>query len=284
METLAKILNSLKTLDRRIIFLFTAFAVIIPLLTGFGIPSKKITREVQGIYDTIEKIPPESKVLISFDYDPQTKPECHPMTVGLITHLFRKNLKVVGIALWPAGSALGEQVLIEKSKEFNKQYGTDYVFLGYKSGGDVVIQKLCTNFRETFPTDSKNESIDKFPVMNNVNRLADFAAVLSLSSGDPGLKQWTIIGHEQTGVLVAGGCTAVSAPEFYPYLDAKQMFGLLGGMKGASEYETLLELKGQASAGMGAQSVVHMVIILFIILANISYFYEKKKQKLGIVD
>jgi hypothetical protein len=284
METLAKILNSLKTLDRRIIFTVTALAVIIPLVTGLAIPSKKITKEVQGIYDTIEKLPPDSKILISFDYDPQTKPECHPMTTGIIMQCFRKNIKVVGIALWPMGSSLGEEALIEQSQAFNKVYGTDYAFLGYKSGGDVVIQKVCTNFRDTFPTDSKGLPLKDIPVMNGINRIADFAAAFSISSGDPGLKQWTIIAHEQTGIPVGGGCTAVSAPEFYPYLNAGQMVGLLGGMQAAAEYEKLLDIKGKALAGMGAQSVVHMVIILFIILANISYFYEKKKQKLGIVD
>jgi hypothetical protein len=179
--------------------------------------------------------------------------------------------------------------------------------------------------------------------MNGINRISDFSAAFSISSGDPGLKQWTIIAHEQTGIPVGGGCTAVSAPEFYPYLNAGQMVGLLGGMQAAAEYEKLLGIDsavdvddktveivkkindklavietykdkkipkmefinmlktsgvkeeeipaildkvslrtGMASSGMGAQSVVHMVIILFIILANISYFYEKRKQKLGI--
>ena len=55
-------------------------------------------------------------------------------------------------------------------------------------------------------------------------------------------------------------------------------------MKGASEYEQISGFKGMATAGMGAQSIVHLLLIIFIILANISYFYEKRKEKLGIVD
>ena len=171
-----------------------------------------------------------------------------------------------------------------KAKEYNKEYGKDYVFLGYKSGGPVVIQKVCTRFKEAFPTDNVLTNVDELPLMADVNSLKDVSAVLSVSSGDPGIKQWVMIAHEQTEVPVAGGCTAVSAPEFYPYLNAGQLFGLMGGMKGAAEYELLLKKPGMATGGMGAQSIVHVMIIIFIFLANVSYFYEKRKEKLGIVD
>lgn len=284
METFGRMLNKLKTLDRRIIFVFTALAVIIPLITGFDIPSKAISPEVQGIYDALNKLPPGSNVLISFDYDPQTKPECHPMSIGVVTQCFRKDLKVIGIALWPTGASMGEEVLTKKAEEYNKEYGKDYAFMGYKPGGAVVIQKVCSNFKEAFPSDNVNKPIDEIPLMDDIYSLKDISAVISISSGDPGIKQWIMIGHEQTGVIVAGGCTAVSAPEFYPYLQSGQMAGLLGGMKGASEYEKLLEYKGLASSAMGSQSIVHLIIILFIILANISYFWEKRKAQLGIED
>ncbi|HPZ10696.1 MAG TPA: hypothetical protein PL110_21580, partial [Candidatus Eremiobacteraeota bacterium] len=282
METLAKLLNKLKTLDRRIIFTLTALAVIIPLVARLGIPSKQITNEVQGLYDYLDKLPPGSKVLISFDYDPQTKPECHPMAIAIVRHCFKKNLIIISIALWPTGASLADQVLTDEAKILGKEAGKDYAFLGYKPGGAVVIQKICTNFAEAFPTDDKGTPLKDISVMSGINDLTPFSAILSLSSGDPGIKQWVMIAHEQTRVPVAGGCTAVSAPEFYPYLNSGQMFGLLGGMKGASEYEQISGFKGMATAGMGAQSIVHLLLIIFIILANISYFYEKRKEKLGI--
>jgi len=284
LEVLARMLNKLKTLDRRIVFLFTGLAVVIPLVTNLGIPSKIVTKEVRGVYNKLEELPAGSRVLISFDYDPQTKPECHPMAISVVTQCFEKDLVIVGIALWPTGASLGEEVLKEKAKEYGKEYGKDYAFLGYKSGGAVVIQKVCTNFKEAFPTDNFLTDINDIPLMQDVNSLKDIAAVFSISSGDPGIKQWVMIAREQTGVPVAGGCTAVSAPEFYPYLNTKQLFGLLGGMKGAAEYEFVLKKPGMATGGMGAQSIVHVMIIIFILLANISYFYEKKKEKLGIVD
>jgi hypothetical protein len=76
---------------------------------------------------------------------------------------------------------------------------------------------------------------------------------------------------------IAGGCTAVSAPQFYPYLQTGQLIGLLGGLKGAAEYETLVNYAGDATRRMDAQSIAHLVIIIFIIFANISYFVLRKR-------
>ena len=56
------------------------------------------------------------------------------------------------------------------------------------------------------------------------------------------------------------------------------MVGLLGGMKGGAEYEKLLDRPDWATRGMGAQSLVHLVIIGFIVLGNIGYFLTPRKK------
>jgi hypothetical protein len=56
-------------------------------------------------------------------------------------------------------------------------------------------------------------------------------------------------------------------------------------MKGAAEYETLLlqngyakEL-GRAETGMNSQSLIHILIIVFIVLGNIGFFFSRKRDK-----
>ena len=50
-------------------------------------------------------------------------------------------------------------------------------------------------------------------------------------------------------------------------------------MKGAAEYETLLDAVGTASQGMDAQSIAHGLIILFILVANFFYLLGKRRKK-----
>jgi len=65
----------------------------------------------------------------------------------------------------------------------------------------------------------------------------------------------------------------------YPYLQAGQIEGIIGGLKGAAEYEKLVEHPGGGIVGMTAQSVGHIAIIIFIILGNIGYFAIRRKGK-----
>ena len=71
---------------------------------------------------------------------------------------------------------------------------------------------------------------------------------------------------------------SVSIPECMPLVQAGQISGLLAGMKGAAEYEVLVEKPGSATAGMDAQSFSHALIIIFMILGNIGYIVTKNKK------
>ncbi|MCJ7507431.1 MAG: hypothetical protein MUO85_01715, partial [candidate division Zixibacteria bacterium] len=64
----------------------------------------------------------------------------------------------------------------------------------------------------------------------------------------------------------------------YSYLQTKQLVGLLGGMKGAAEYEKLSKNYGRAMVGMDPQSIIHLLIIFFIVIGNIGYFVTKKSK------
>jgi hypothetical protein len=64
-----------------------------------------------------------------------------------------------------------------------------------------------------------------------------------------------------------------------PYVQSGQIQGILGGMPGAAEYESLIGQAGIGTSGMDAQSVAHLVIVGFIIFGNISFFVERRRSK-----
>jgi hypothetical protein len=273
----------LKQVDRRIIFTLIALAVTIPIIANrLGHPFRfpmTISPAVQSVFDVIEELPSGSKVLFSYDYDPATIPELRPMTIAMLHHCFRKDLKVVAIALWPQGAQIATGTFAEVTPEYGKEYGTDYLNLGYKPGGLVVISALGRNMRDIFNTDLTGRSVDEFPVMKGIKKVQDFDFVVSLSAGDPGILQWVMMAVARFHVKLGGGCTAVSAAQFYPYLNTGQLVGLLGGLKGAAEYEELVERTGKGIEGMDSQSIAHILIILLIIMANITYFLERRSEK-----
>jgi hypothetical protein len=181
------------------------------------------------------------------------------------------------MALWPQGAQLAVAAMNEMTQEFDLEYGRDYVNLGYKPGGDIVIKSLGTSMTDVFPTDMTGNSTAELPLMREVGALTDIALVMDLSAGDPGIPAWVRVGNSLFHRPIAGGCTAVSAPQFFPYLQTGQLIGLLGGLKGAAEYETMVEYAGDATRRMDAQSIAHLVIIIFIIFANVSYFVLRRR-------
>ena len=102
--------------------------------------------------------------------------------------------------------------------------------------------------------------------------------MICLASGNTPDGLWIPYGQERYKFKFGLGCTAVMAPDQYPYLQSGQMNGMMGGLAGAAEYETLINASGKATAGMGAQSFVHLIIICFIVLGNVMFFlYGRQK-------
>jgi hypothetical protein len=78
---------------------------------------------------------------------------------------------------------------------------------------------------------------------------------------------------------MVAGVTAVSAPEYYPYLQTGQLQGLLGGMAGGAEYEVLVKKPALATRGMDAQSLAHLFIAFMILLGNAAFLGEEKRRR-----
>tara|TARA_Y100000590_G_C15715383_1_gene1011713 strand:+ start:2028 stop:2903 length:876 start_codon:yes stop_codon:yes gene_type:complete len=289
MDRLKKIFIMLGSLDRRAIFIIVGLSVLIPLIKPAWVSLPiAIKSNSQKVYDEIEALEENSKVLMSFDYGPSTMPEIHPMSIALLRHMFSKKIKVYGLALWPDGNFMSTDAFSQVENDFNISYDDDYVNLGYKPGGEAVIQGLTADIRVKYKSDLLGNNIDDLIMMAGVNKLQDFDFAVSLSAGDPGSKQWVQFGTDPSGLPFTTGCTSIQVTDIIPYVENNQIRGILEGMPGAAEYEKLVEMKlnkmnihlvpGKASSMMSAQSIAHIMIVLFIILGNIAYFIKRKDE------
>jgi hypothetical protein len=275
-----KLLDKLAVLDRRIIYLCVGIAVIIPMLVPLNLPVD-ITRPVRNVFNKIESLPEGSVILVSTDYDPGSEAELYPATEAVIEHCFRRNLKIYMMGLWPAGSALGEHALDTIALVHNKHYGTDFVNAGYRPGGAVMLLSLGRNFNDVIRVDYAGRPIDSLELGRRVKSSKDIALVMTLSAGDPGVIHWVQYFHARFGTPICAATTAIMAPREYPYMNSGQLVGLLGGLKGAAEYETLVHRKGRGLTGMDSQSIVHVLLVLFIILGNVILVYQRRKKSAG---
>lgn len=279
MKIIIDLILKLGKTDRRWIFLIIALVTLIPLFYPIGMPIRA-TKQTRVVYEAIEKLPPNSKVLLSVEYSPATKPENHPMTISIMRHLFRNKHKVYITCLWPDGQFMAQDVIkMVAVDEYNLTYGEDYVFLGFRPGGEAVIKGIVSNIRKLYTVDVHQTLIDEIPMMDGINNFKDFDFLFSSSSGFPGTIEWVQYASDPTGVPMSSGVTSIQVNEVMPYVQSGQLKGVLAGMPGAAEYEALIGIKGTATSGMDAQSIAHLVIVLFIFLGNAAYFIERKRSK-----
>lgn len=294
-------------LDRRWVYLFLAVVVVVAFLTKFPVPVT-ITPEVKSIYDRIEGLNKGDKILLAFDYDPNALAELNPMSFAILEQCQRRGVKVIGVTLSQYGAGMAEGILrtaastyhekIEKFKKYNAEqykktgdnryadvtykkdweYGIDYCFLGYKPYPALVILGMGQNFRLYFPQDYYNTPLEELSIMVGVRNYEDVKMAIDITAGNTA-DMWLIYGNGRYGVPLALGLTGVMGADYYQYLQSRQIFGLIGGWKGAAEYETLIGMtEGSAQKGMPAQVVAHLTIILFIAVGNLGYFLSRKRK------
>lgn len=285
--------DRITTIDRRIIYGLLTVLVILPFFVRVSIP-QKIMPQTQRLFDFIESIPPDGPaVMISFDYSPQTQPECHPMAKALLKHCFARDIPVIGLSFDPEAPGLAVDALVSVEEEIDRRatraedslvYGRDYVYLGWKSGRIAAQLDMGEAINGVYPRDYFGNAVDTLPLMARVTNYKNIAIVVIIAAADYPI-DWIRYPQTRYGVKVAAGLTAVMAPQYYPFVQTGQVSGLMAGMKGAAEYEKLVldhgyaATLGSAETGMNSQSMIHLLIMFFIVLGNIGYFFARRAGK-----
>ncbi len=275
-------IDRILNIDRRYIFAVIFVVVVWALMADRPI-QVPISSPVQDVFDFMERVaqiddhPPT--ILISFDYGPGSDAEVQPMALALLRHAFSKGVRVAGMCIWETAPGLAKAAFETVAPEFDKKYGDDYVFLGYKSGGIAVVLNMGQDFSLAFPADAYGNRTDTLATTARISRLADFDYVITLAAGNTIDQLWVAYGQDRYKINLGGGVTAVMAPDMFPFLQTGQLNGLIPGLAGAAEYEKLIEHPGEATAGMLAQSWTHIAIVLSIVFGNVAYFISRRRDR-----
>jgi len=267
-------LNALLKIDRRWIFLGLAVVLFGAIMRPLGLINKKISRDTQNAYDFIDKLPAGSFVILSLDYDPATSPELNPQAMAVARHAFRNNLRV-GVVTYAAGATgLIEQLFSVVPAEFKKEYGKDYAIFPYQPNAIATLTQMASDFYGIYDKDKDGKDARSLPVMRGVKNYKNVSLVVCIA-GTIMVDWWVQYAGDKYGVPVIAGVTAITQPGYGPYLQKKQLKGLMGGMKGAAEYEHLIQTPGKGTSGIDALSLAHVMVAALIIISNIAIIILK---------
>lgn len=270
------IFEKMMQVDRRWIYLAIGIAVLIPTVKSFDVPVT-VSPEVRKVYNFVNNIKDGEYLFLAIDYDPTSLAELNPMAEAIIKHAFSRNEKLVIVTLAQFGPGMVEGIINRLAGEYHKVRGVDYTFLGYRPYPAITILAMGVDFRVPFPVDYYGTSLDSLPVMRGIKNFYNVKGVIDLTAGNTA-DMWLVDGNGRYGFPLAIGITGVSAADYYQYLQSGQLFGIIPGIKGAAEYESLIDKPGTAMQQAAYQVVAHSVIILFIILSNIAFFTTRRAK------
>jgi hypothetical protein len=277
-------LDRLQNIDRRILYLLIAAVIATPLLLRPARHPSVVMPEVHNAFNTLEQVPEDKLVIISVVYSAGTVAENGPQTEVIMRQLFMRHIKF-GVLSWdPVGVKLSYDTAAKLAKEYHAEYGRDWVDFGYRPGPIyAVISGMAEDFRKVIDHDMFGTKLSKIPMLKNVRNHRQIGAVVEITPSGT-LGTWIAYFNMPYHIPLVFCPTAVMAAEAYPFLDSKQVAGMLNGVIGAAQYEVLLgrgETRTYAAAASWALSAAHIFIILLIIVGNIGYVASKRAARGG---
>jgi hypothetical protein len=257
--------------------LFVSVGLVMLLGIKLDIP---VSDQTKKMYDFIDSLPAGSVLMISFDHEASSLPEIRPIALAVLRHAFSKGHRLIGVALLAEGTVIGYRLMQKTAAEYGREYGKDYVYLGFKPQYVAAILSMGESIPKTFPQDYLGRPYEQFELLQHVRNYDDVAAVISITDGSL-TTHWMEYGGARYGVKVLAGMTAAMVTTFDPYVASGQMYALVGGLRGAAEYEQLINRRGGGVRGMLAQSTAHLYIIALVLLGNVVYFRSRHKRRAG---
>mgnify|MGYP005855545361 FL=1 len=265
-------LEKLGRVDSRVIYALLIVVLLFPLVRPIGLPIS-VSDYTKKSFAVLDSLQPGDKIIMDVAFSVSGAADVQPQTVAVLKHLFGRGVRIIIVANQTDGAMVIE-ALTKPYEAAGKKYGEDFVNLGYLAGGENAIAAYCRDLKKSYPADFRGNSTSTLPILQGVNSVSDVKMFVffTTQNSDMYVRQIT-----QYKVPLVGGLINTIAPQAIPYVNAGQLAGIMIGLRGGAEYEMLMKAPGQGVASMDAQSLGHLLIIVFIIFANVSYFATRNK-------
>ncbi len=232
-------------------------------------------------YDTIESLPSNSTVFVSFDYDPSLSGEMDLVSVAILRHLIQRRINIVALSTLEMGPMIAQRVLATATTESrNYRYGTNFINAGFVPGHEAGLAQLATQgFSSTALDFDQNQLISRYPIGANIKNIKSVQLVIELAGAEEPLRSWIEQFETRVPVRLAAGASAAVEPKARTYRDANQLTALVSGPIGAAQYEILTKQPGEAVRRSTAQSFAQVVLIMVVLAGNAALWISRTMDK-----
>ncbi len=219
----------------------------------------------------IQSLATNSRVLVIFDYQPSLSGELQTSALPVIEHLMAQNTGLAFISTTPSGPILANtlaQLAENASPGFDA--GQRLVNLGYLPGGAIGLQEFASQPRYAAPLTWTRFDAWSTPVLQAVNGIKDFNAVLILTESADTARIWIeqvlpTIPQTPTYLVISQQSSAL----LLPYYNSFQLKGMISGIAGSKMYEILISKPGAAQPLWDSYQIGVILILVVILFGGI---------------
>ena len=253
-----------QTVTRLLVTILILLVMLIPILGGTRASQLPAATpaHVSSLFTTLHS-PAEApqRILLAVEYEAGLAGEMQIISTSVLEDLVKRNAQLAVLSTQPTGVALAESLLQSAG------VSEDAVArLGYLPGSELGLQSLTQDLRVALPSGNWDH-----PLVREINSLDDFDAILVISSNADISRGWL----EQVQPAITGKpilmiTSAQSAPILQPYLQSRQLSGMIGGLIDGAAYDRLTgRTDGAARRAWDSYQFGLILVILLIILGGL---------------
>ena len=289
----------LQSIPKQAIFAVLILCATIPLFFDVKIPNVPVDSSVD-FFRALMRLGPGDRVLIQSDWTNSLRGESGGEAQAVLRILMRKRVKfaVFSVADPQAPQVMRDQIARIAQEEadagrYRYQPFEDYVVAGYFPNAEGTVTAIDGAILKAFagrkdvPPGGTATDVRQSPVFDGIRDLSDFKYLVAITGSNT--SRTTIERVKKTPLLF--GVTGVMVPESQNNYTAGQLKGLVGGVKGVFDLETLMEtglpdegiagFKGMKNAGMGTAyyPTLHVcltLLILAVVVGNVGMVLSRR--------
>ena len=267
----------LEDIPREVLYAILLVFFVAPMIYPLGLPVP-ITANVRKWYATIDALQPGSVVMIDFGYSGGGEPELGPMAVVVYKHLFEKEgVKVICMSTSIEGPQLWDKAMAEiNPSRYGAEYGVDYINIGYIAGGETAMAAVGKDLRATTSTDYKGNSLDQYPIMDEIVDASSFDLLICYTTGGDQSEGWVRQWYTVYGTRYMCSVLAMMVPTMLPYMNAGQIISVTSGAQ-AGEMESLVHAPARGIKSADVITLTHILCLAYVLIGNVAYFVNKSK-------
>jgi hypothetical protein len=219
--------DRMQSVPRGVLYLILLVVTSVPLFFSVVVPTQP-TNSTVDFYQYVMNIPRGSTIVLESDWTNSTRGESLGQMEALLRLVMERDLKFV---LFSAADPQAPQV------------ARDWIDLGYFPNLEGFANAMVTDVRRAWAgrTNPNNQGIPtnvfQSPVLSKINSLGDFPLYINIT----GSRTIDILIERMSGrVTLAALVTGVMAPETLVYYESRQLVGMIGGLRGTVELETVM--------------------------------------------